>query len=81
MDMTSYICSALSCLCCVGAFVLIICLIVGMTLLRKKGKKDIGAREAVVAGAEQVSQMFVRPKKSREELMREEDEDEHGGRR
>ena len=33
-------------------------------------------KEAVVVGAEQVSQMFVRPKKSREELMREEDEDE-----
>ena len=79
--MTSYICSALSCFCCFGGFLLIICLVVGMTFLRKKGKKDIGAREAVVAGAEQVSQMFVRPKKSREELMREEDEDERGPRR
>ncbi len=74
--MTTYIIAALSSLCCCLGFVLMIFLIVGMLFLRKRGKKDISAQEAVKVGAEQVSQMFVRPKKSREELMREEDEEE-----
>ena len=76
MSSTSIICSLLSSLCCCGGFFLLLFLVLGMTLLRKKGKKDITPREAVVAGAEQVSQMFILPKKSREELMRDEDENE-----
>jgi hypothetical protein len=74
--MTSYIISGLSCLCCCTGSLLLLFLIVGMMFLRKRGQKDISAQEAVKVGAEQVSQMFVRPKKSREEMMREEDEQE-----
>ena len=42
----------------------------------EKSVVGVVPQEAVKVGAEQVSQMFVRPKKSREELMREEDEEE-----
>lgn len=76
MSSVTLIISVLSSLCCCGGFFLLLFLVLGMVLLRKRGKKDISPKEAVVAGAEQVSQMFVRPKKSREELMRDEDEDE-----
>jgi hypothetical protein len=75
-SMTTYLIAGLSSLCCCLGFFLILFLIVGLLFLRKKGKQDISAQEAVKVGAEQVSQMFVRPKKSREELMREEDEEE-----
>ncbi len=74
--MVTYIVAGLSSLCCCLGFFLLVFLVVGMLFLRKRGKKDITAQEAVKVGAEQVSQMFVRPKKSREELMRDEDEDE-----
>ncbi|MFN7142639.1 MAG: hypothetical protein ACK4YP_02605 [Myxococcota bacterium] len=67
---------SLSGLCCCMGFFLLLFLVVGLLFLRKRGKKDISPQEAVKVGAEQVSQMFVRPKKSREELMREEDEEE-----
>ena len=72
----TYLIAGLSSLCCCMGFFLVLFLVVGMMFLRKRGKKDISAQEAVKVGAEQVSQMFVRPKKSREELMREEDEEE-----
>lgn len=80
MDLIWYIVSLVSCLlCCTGA-ALLICLFVGMTFLRKKGKKNVTPKEAVKAGAEQVSQMFIKPKKTREQLMAEEEEEERRGR-
>ena len=74
--MTTYLIAGLSTFCCCLGFFLFLFLIVGFLFLRKKGNQSISPQEAVKVGAEQVSQMFVRPKKSREELMREEDEEE-----
>lgn len=76
MDSLTLIISLVSSLCCCLGFFLLLFLIVGILFLRKRGKKNITPKEAVVVGAEQVSQMFVRNKKSREELMREEDEND-----
>ncbi|MFZ5479417.1 MAG: hypothetical protein ACOZNI_21815 [Myxococcota bacterium] len=75
MSTTTLILSLLSSLCCCSGFVLIFLLIVGMMVLRKKGKKNVSAKEAIQAGAE-VSRAFVRGKKTREELLAEEDEEE-----
>ena len=76
MDSTViYIVAGLSSLlCCAGVF-LIFCLILGFFLLRKKGKKDATAREAISAGVVQVSQAFSRSKMREQALA--EDEDDH----
>jgi hypothetical protein len=50
-----------SLICCVGSFFLIL-LVVGFIVLRRRGKKNVSAREAVNAGVESVSQVFVRGK-------------------
>jgi fumarate reductase subunit C len=71
--MMSYLWYILSCTCCCLAFVFFILLIVGIMSMRKRGKK-VTAKAAVMEGAEQVSRVFVR--KSREEMLREEDEQE-----
>jgi uncharacterized protein (TIGR03382 family) len=47
--------------CCgVGAFLFLA--VLGFWLLRRRGKKQISAKEAVSAGVESVSQVFVRGK-------------------
>ena len=74
MSMTAIVASAISSLCCCLAFVLFILLIIGVLTMRKKGKKKVTAREAIATGADQVSRVFVRGQKSREEMLAEEDE-------
>lgn len=49
----------LSLLCCGGTLFLFV-LILGFVLLRRRGKKEVTAREAMNAGVESVSQVFVR---------------------
>lgn len=66
------------CCCCGVPFILFI---VGFMVLRKKGKTEISAKEAVVAGVDQVSRAFVRTGKSREEMIAEEDAEEDRNRR
>ena len=50
-----------SLICCGGSFFLIL-LVLGFIVLRRRGKKNVSAREAVNAGVESVSQVFVRGK-------------------
>ena len=69
----SYLIYGLSCTCCCLAFVFFLLLIVGILSMRKRGKK-VSAKAAVMEGAEQVSRVFVR--KSREEILKEEDENQ-----
>lgn len=68
-----------SCLCC-GGFVFFIILIVGFLAMRKSGKKGT-AKEIMAVGVEEVSRAFVKTKKSREELMREEEDEENRNKR
>lgn len=71
--------SLLSSLCCCLGFVFIIIVIVGMLAMRKRGKKGT-AKEIMSVGVEEVSRAFVKSKKSREEMMREEEENDRNGR-
>ena len=66
----SLLCSGLCCL----LFVVLFFALIGMMFLRKRGKKNVGAREAVQAGVE-LSRAFVRGEKTREQLLAEEDDD------
>lgn len=68
-----------SCLCCAG-FVFFVILIVGYLAMRKSGKKG-SAKDIMAVGVEEVSRAFVKTKKSREDLMREEEEDENRNKR
>jgi hypothetical protein len=53
--------SLLMALLCGGAALLLLLLfVVGLVLLRRRGKKNITAKMAVKAGAERVSQVFMR---------------------
>ncbi|MBM4364650.1 MAG: hypothetical protein FJ102_00430 [Deltaproteobacteria bacterium] len=70
---TSLIGSIVGCTCCCLFWVFVIVLIAGVMALRKKGKK-VTAKEAVTEGVEQVSRVFVRGNKTREEMLREDDE-------
>ncbi len=47
-------------LCGGGGLLFIILGIVGFVMLRKRGKTKVSAKEAVTAGVESVSQVFVR---------------------
>lgn len=75
MDIISiliYVISSLTC-CCLPV-TLIIFFIVGFMFFQKKGKKaTVG--ETMSQGAKQVSQVFQRGGKTREELLAEEDEE------
>lgn len=51
----------LSLLCCGGTLFLFV-LILGFVLLRRRGQQDVSARDAMNAGVESVSQVFVRGK-------------------
>lgn len=68
-----YLIYGLSCTCCCLFWVFVILLVVGMMALRKKGKK-VTAKGAVSEGVEQVSRVFVRGNKTREEMLREDDD-------
>ena len=50
----------LSLLCSGGACILFFLMILGFILLRRRGKKKVSAKEAVSAGVESVSGVFVR---------------------
>ena len=65
----------LSLLCSGGFCLFFVFLIVGIIVLRRRGKKEVSAKEAVAAGVESVSQVFVRGKMGLEELD-EDDDDE-----
>jgi hypothetical protein len=67
------IAALLSLLCCT-ATIFILLLVIGIVLLRRRGKKEISMKAAVSAGAESVSQVFVRGKKGLE-AMDDEDDD------
>lgn len=69
----SYLIYGLSCTCCCLAMVFFLLLIVGILSMRKRGKK-VTAKAAVMEGADQVSRVFVR--KSREEMLKEDDENQ-----
>jgi len=69
-----------SLLCC-GGFVLVFLAIVGFVLLRRRGKTNATTKEAVSVAAEEMSRAFVRTGKSREQLLREEEEEDRRPRR
>ncbi|MEZ4238874.1 MAG: hypothetical protein R3F59_39215 [Myxococcota bacterium] len=50
----------ISLVCAAAAVLLLLLFVVGLVMLRRRGKKNISAREAVQAGAERVSQVFMR---------------------
>lgn len=52
----------LTVVCVGGAAVLLLLFVVGLVLLRRRGKQNVTAKEAVAAGAERVSQVFLRTK-------------------
>lgn len=52
--------SLLMSLVCFGVCVFMLLLVIGIVILRRRGKKDVSMREAVSTGAETVSQVFVR---------------------
>jgi hypothetical protein len=54
--------SLLAFLCAGAGFVLFLLFVIGLVLLRRRGKKKVSAKEAVQAGAERVSQVFMRTK-------------------
>ena len=79
MDMFSIILSLLCSGTCCLLFVVLLLAIVGMMVLRKRGKKKVSAKEALQAGAD-ASRAFIRGSKSREELLRDaslEDDDDY----
>lgn len=78
--MVTYIVSALCSLTCCFLFFVLVLAIVGSMFLKKRGKKNVSAAEAIRAGAE-VSRAFVRGEKTREQLLAEEDEEEGGPKR
>lgn len=63
-----------SLLCCGSCFLFVV-LLIGWMVLRKRGRKA-SPRQAVVVGVQEMSRAFVRGLKTREELLREEDEEE-----
>jgi UPF0716 family protein affecting phage T7 exclusion len=56
----SLVVSVLCSLMCFGAGVLVLLAILGFMMLRRRGKQNVTAKEAVAAGAERVSQVFRR---------------------
>lgn len=56
----SIVCSLLSTVLCLAIAFLFFCLILGIIILRRRGKKKVTAREAVTAGVESVSMVFRR---------------------
>jgi len=63
-------------LCGGGSCLFVLLLIVGVLALRKRGKKKITAREAMNAGVESVSQVFVRGQGGLEPADDDDDDDE-----
>ena len=56
----SIIVSLISLLLCAGFAFLLFCLVLGFVLLRRRGKKQVTATEAVSVGVERVSSVFRR---------------------
>ncbi len=56
----SIVCSLLSLLLCAGFAFLVFAFVLGLILLRRRGKKNVTAAEAVSAGVESVSMVFRR---------------------
>lgn len=67
--------SLLVLMCGGGGLVLLLLFVIGVVLLRRRGQKDVTPTAAVKAGAESVSQMFMRTKDGGLAPM-EEDDDE-----
>jgi len=57
----------MSMLCC-GVGILMALFVLGIIILRRRGKKKVTMKEAVSAGAETVSQVFVRGQGGLEDL-------------
>lgn len=62
-------------LCGGGGCILVFLFILGFILLRRRGKKQVTAKEAVKVGAETVSQVFMRTNKG---LQAADDDDDDG---
>lgn len=67
--------SLLTTVLCCGLALFIFLLLVGLVILRRRGKKDVSMKEAVSTGAETVSQVFVRGQGGLEALGDEDDDD------
>lgn len=67
--------SLLMSLVCFGVCVFMLLLVIGIVILRRRGKKDVSMREAVSTGAETVSQVFVRGQGGLEAYDDDEDDD------
>lgn len=76
----SIVVSLLSLLLCSGFAFLFFCLILGIILLRRRGKKKVTAREAVKEGVETVSMVFRRNSEGDlEAVAAKEQDDDDGG--
>lgn len=73
------ICSLLSTLLCAGMAFLFFCFVLGIILLRRRGKKNVTAREAVSTGVESVSMVFRRNADGELAAVTGEDEDDEAG--
>lgn len=67
--------SLLTMVLCCGLALFVFLLAVGLVILRRRGKKDVTMKEAVSAGAETVSQVFVRGQGGLEALGDDDDDD------
>ena len=67
----SLLCSLLCC----GVSIFFFLFIVGIVILRRRGQKEVSVKDAVNAGAETVSQVFVRGQGGLEALGDEDDDD------
>ena len=80
MDTTTLIALAVSALfavvCGGGGFLVFVLGIVGFIVLRRRGKKTVSAQEAVSAGVESVSQVFVRGQGGLQALDDDEDDED-----
>ena len=80
MDITTLIALVVSALfallCGGGGFLIFLFGIVGFIVLRRRGKKAVTAKEAVSAGVESVSQVFVRGSGGLQALDDDEDDDD-----
>ena len=59
-----------------GGLFIFVCGIVGFIVLRRRGKKKVSAQEAVSAGVESVSQVFVRGSGGLQALDDDDDDDD-----
>ncbi|MEZ4323013.1 MAG: hypothetical protein R3F61_36440 [Myxococcota bacterium] len=67
--------SLLTTLLCCGIGIFMLLFVLGIIILRRRGKKKVSVKEAVSAGAETVSQVFVRGQGGLEALGDDDDDD------